>query len=275
MNRNTTMKTRILTGCALTLLAFLILAFSHIPLILSLACALLGLLCYYELRATLGYPGGIFSILCPCLAVVLPFLPSALFPPILFFLLFLCMAVLSTSLMRAAHAKIDLPKGVILLYLFLPLCLVGVRILREEAQGFYLLCLALFTAAANDTGAYFCGTCFGKHALSPIVSPKKTYEGAVGGLLFAFLLLGGLAIFLTLTGKLVIRSYFYFSAYIVSASLIGILGDLCFSAIKRLKGKKDYSTLLPGHGGVLDRIDSFLFVLPFTVLYNSLYPFFG
>ena len=269
------MKTRILTGCALTLFAALILTFSHIPLVLSLACALLGLLCYYELRATLGYPGGVFSILCPCLAVGLPFLPTAFFPPILFFLLFLCMAVLSTSLMRAAHAKITLPKGVILLYLFLPLCLVGVRILREGTQGFYLLCLALFTTAANDTGAYFCGTYFGRHPLCPVVSPKKTYEGAFGGLICAFILLGGLALVFTLSGKVVIPSYFYLTAYIVSASMVGILGDLCFSAIKRLKGKKDYSTLLPGHGGVLDRIDAFLFVLPFTVIFNVLCPLFA
>lgn len=105
-----------------------------------------------------------------------------------------------------------------------------------------------------DTGAYFCGRFLGKHKMNPRISPKKTWEGAFGGWLLGAALSFALAYFLIDTMTL---------PQILAASLIltitGQIGDLAFSEIKRNFGIKDFSDLLPGHGGVLDRVDSLVF----------------
>ncbi len=112
-----------------------------------------------------------------------------------------------------------------------------------------------------DTGAYFSGMMFGKHKLAPRISPKKTIEGALGGWVIGFL-----ASFLfgyMFLNKTYILAYPMSTLEIMIASLLlpitGQIGDLAFSAIKRNYGIKDFSSLLPGHGGVLDRLDSLMF----------------
>ena len=108
----------------------------------------------------------------------------------------------------------------------------------------------------SDMCAYFVGRAFGKHKLAPSVSPNKTWEGAAGGYLTGVI------------GSYVFARYFcgnYPESLILAAALIlpaiGEIGDLAFSAIKRRFGIKDFGSLLPGHGGVLDRVDSLLFCL--------------
>lgn len=132
----------------------------------------------------------------------------------------------------------------------------GLHMLYEirNTYGFeYLLLLALANYG-SDTGAYFTGVLFGEHKLIPRLSPKKTIEGAIGGIIF---------------GSVIAISYGYYVGIInnypiliIACILLTItsqIGDLIFSAVKRHFGVKDYSNLLPGHGGILDRIDSILF----------------
>jgi phosphatidate cytidylyltransferase len=131
--------------------------------------------------------------------------------------------------------------------------------LRQAPEGF-LLVAALFAAVwASDTGAYLVGMTLGRHRLIPAVSPKKSVEGAVGGLLFAAAAMILLAPYLqlaipraALTGLLL--------------SVTGQLGDLAESALKRHANIKDSGHFLPGHGGVLDRMDSLLFAAPLAWL---------
>ena len=108
------------------------------------------------------------------------------------------------------------------------------------------------------------GTRFGKHKLAPIVSPHKTWEGSAGGTACAVILLAAAAWILRRSGIVSVRMP-YLTVYLLIASCLSQLGDLTFSAIKRIAGIKDYGTLLPGHGGILDRFDSLVFVIPFTV----------
>ncbi len=114
-----------------------------------------------------------------------------------------------------------------------------------------------------DTGAYFSGRFFGKHKLNERISPKKTIEGSIGGCILGTVLASAFGMFTLST---------YHVAFLVIASFLmtifGQIGDLAFSAIKRNFNIKDYSNLLPGHGGVLDRIDSLVF--NFLVLYICL-----
>jgi len=118
----------------------------------------------------------------------------------------------------------------------------------------------------GDTGAYFIGSRFGKHKLIPKVSPKKSVEGAIGGLLLS----GLTAILLTYFFKLPFSTWFalFFG---ICIGIAGQLGDLIESAFKRAGGYKDSGNLLPGHGGFLDRIDSLILGIPVAFFFFSLY----
>jgi len=119
--------------------------------------------------------------------------------------------------------------------------------------------LAMLTTFANDTGAYFIGRARGKHKLAPTISPAKTWEGAVGGLICAILA----AIVVALVLNLISPFTFKYWQIIVLGFLISLfaqLGDLVESLLKRNMGVKESGNLLPGHGGILDRFDSLIFV---------------
>jgi phosphatidate cytidylyltransferase len=121
-----------------------------------------------------------------------------------------------------------------------------------------VLILALVSLA--DTGAYFAGNAWGRHKLAPSISPGKTREGAVGGLAVAL-------VYAIICGAFV--EGIAWVPYLFSAALIAVLsivGDLFESALKRQAGAKDSGTLLPGHGGILDRIDSATATLPVAAL---------
>lgn len=107
----------------------------------------------------------------------------------------------------------------------------------------------------NDTFAYLTGRLLGKHKLFERISPKKTWEGFIGGAVFAMIAGILMAYFLN-------KSYVTFATYAFVASVIGTLGDLVQSMLKRSVNVKDSGTILPGHGGILDRFDAVLFVIP-------------
>jgi phosphatidate cytidylyltransferase len=126
--------------------------------------------------------------------------------------------------------------------------------------GAWLLLDVAVCVWASDTFAYFCGRSLGRHKLAPTLSPNKTIEGALGGLCGALLVGAGFGywIHLPLLHSLMVG---------LLAGVLGPLGDLFESALKRELGIKDFGTLMPGHGGALDRIDSLLFVVPIAYLY--------
>ena len=119
---------------------------------------------------------------------------------------------------------------------------------------------------ASDIGAYFVGRAFGKHKLAPAISPGKTVEGLIGGLLFA-------------TGGAALATLWFFPELpykwsiplAVVMAAVGVLGDLAESAMKRGSGTKDAATILPGHGGLLDRLDSLLFGAPILYYFARFY----
>lgn len=132
--------------------------------------------------------------------------------------------------------------------------------------GVYLIFFALICALATDTGAQLTGMAIGKHKMSPNISPKKTVEGAIGGLITSFILN---AIALTLYNMIADVPLDMNLASIlliccVPISFMGMMGDLSASVLKRNFGIKDFGKIFPGHGGVMDRLDSTLFTLPCT-----------
>ncbi|MFO0702117.1 MAG: CDP-archaeol synthase [Nitrospira sp.] len=141
------------------------------------------------------------------------------------------------------------------LYVGLPLSTV-VSARSLPAGAFLVLFLAVVTWA-SDSGAYYAGTLWGKHPLMPSISPKKTYEGLLGGLIGA--IAAALLAQLWFASEL---SWIDAVALGILLTLTGLIGDLFESAIKRRTGVKDSGGILPGHGGMLDRIDSLLFTAP-------------
>lgn len=140
------------------------------------------------------------------------------------------------------------------LYLGLP---VGAMVVVREVEGWQALFLLVLTVSVSDTAQYFSGRAFGRRPLAPSISPKKTVEGAIGGFVFG-------AIFLAVVGRwwLPAASTPARAALGAAVVAVGIAGDLFESMLKRSAGVKDSSSLIPGHGGILDRLDALLFAAP-------------
>lgn len=148
-------------------------------------------------------------------------------------------------------------------------CLVFIRYLPWYVDGGYLpgvfmIVYTLFCAWFGDSGAYFVGTFLGKHKLCPNISPKKTVEGLIGGIVTV----GVVVAVQCLVYNLILPSEMKMNYVVLIpigmlASGAGVLGDLTASVIKRQYDVKDFGNLMPGHGGVLDRFDSVIFVAPF------------
>jgi phosphatidate cytidylyltransferase len=139
------------------------------------------------------------------------------------------------------------------LYIGLPLgALAAVRVAGPEPIGLLVIGIII-----SDSAQYYTGRTFGRHPLAPTISPKKTVEGAVGGLLFGgmAMVIGGLRVFPSASVTILV---------LMSAAVVGsgIVGDLFESLLKRSADLKDSSSLIPGHGGLLDRVDSWLFAGP-------------
>lgn len=132
--------------------------------------------------------------------------------------------------------------------------------------GVYLIFYALICALATDTGAQLTGMMFGKHKMSPNISPKKTVEGAVGGLVVSFALNAVAMIIYNNVAAipLGVETATILLVLCLPVSFMGMMGDLSASVLKRNFGVKDFGKIFPGHGGVMDRLDSSLFTLPCT-----------
>lgn len=141
---------------------------------------------------------------------------------------------------------------------------------RIQTGGAFLVWLIFLSAWGNDTCAYCVGMLIGRHKMSPKLSPKKSIEGAIGGVVGAAAL-GAIfgAVFAGQLSGALPRPTLDCAIICSAGALISIVGDLAASAIKRDHGIKDYSNLIPGHGGILDRFDSVIFVAP--VIYAMIY----
>ena len=187
-------------------------------------------------------------------------------------ILLFCVALFAE--MMLSHVKLRFEKialwfaaGLLIPFLFTSL----VRIHIMDGVGRYFIMIPFVMAFISDSGAYFAGKYLGQHKLAPVISPNKTIEGAIGGIIAAILgmLLYGLVLDIAFGFTV---NYLYACIYGMIGSLGGVFGDLCFSVIKRQTGIKDYGNLIPGHGGILDRFDSMMVVGPLAEILLILIP---
>ncbi|MDD2211443.1 MAG: phosphatidate cytidylyltransferase [Clostridia bacterium] len=226
---------------------------------LVLAVFLLTLLAFLEFRNIIKNT--------PCQAlVILLWVGALLFPlifllkynyilPLFVFYLLFCLGYYVVYYPR--YSPLDLSFTLLgIIYIFTGFF--HILLLRQLADGFWLVLYVFIVVWGTDTGAYVTGMMLGKHQLAPLLSPKKTREGLLGGLISGVLAAYIYSICIPLAvGKIL----FYMAPFV---SLAGQLGDLFESSLKRFAKIKDSGRIIPGHGGILDRFDSALWAAPVT-----------
>ena len=182
-------------------------------------------------------------------------------------------AFLLTMLFDHKRYTFDTATKFITVSLMISLMFIHVTFIRHADNGVLNLLVALIGCWITDSCAYFTGYACGRHKLAPTISPKKTIEGSIGGILGVIIILTAYA--------LIAANIFNITANVASAVIIGLicgilsqLGDLCASIIKRENNVKDFGNIMPGHGGVMDRFDSFIFVAPVVYYLLGIFPVF-
>ncbi len=274
------MKQRVITG-VLSGIIFIGALFLMNTIVFPIFVAFLSGMAVYEIEKAVGLKNKMIMAVSLVLSVAIPFivhfnlkLPVAAFGGVYVILIFIFM------LLRFEITKFEQAVTAIFSSVCVPYSFSLMIVFRDihkyfegytKVDGVYLLLFALFASWMTDIFAYFVGSKLGKHKLCPKISPKKSVEGAIGGVIGA-ILLNLLLLFVFkkffFEGESIL-SYITVAVLSVVLSIVSMFGDLAASTIKRNFGIKDFGKLLPGHGGIMDRFDSALFVMP--VLYSAIY----
>lgn len=267
------MKQRIISSAVgLVILGVVFALFDTI--VLNIAVAIIIVMALYEMITAAGQNRSPISYVAMVFGATIPFFRTGLIGQWLPSVCFLFALVLF-CLMLKYHSKTTAEQiGFIFFFTmsiaFATTCFVYMRDVFGTVVGFYAVLVTLCGAWLNDTGAYFAGVFFGKHKLAPEISPKKTVEGFIGGIIvstlsqfaFAFIYIQICAF----NGKAVEIHYLRLLFTAPFIALVSVIGDLSASVMKRQFKIKDFGNIMPGHGGVLDRFDSVLLAIP--LVYN-------
>ena len=278
------MKTRIITA-VVGIVVLIGVLFTFDTLIFNLVITAITLIALHEIYAALGFEKQGW----PLLGVLVPYtflimlssyelfrrlVMPASFLVVLFYAIYLVVRNGTISYQKASGLAMFSGIVIFCFYSFIRLK----ELLPVEEYGYdavFFILLILCFAWGGDTCAYFAGRAFGKHKLCPVVSPKKTVEGAIGGVLGTMVFGVAATLIYSIAAdrmEAFTRSNIGVSMYVVIALLacvaavLGIYGDLFASVVKRQCGIKDYGTIFPGHGGMLDRFASVMFMAPFVTM---------
>ncbi|MGN1159938.1 MAG: phosphatidate cytidylyltransferase, partial [Lachnospiraceae bacterium] len=257
---------RVRTGAVLTVIGIIVLCLSHIHYVLNTVAASLSILGIYELLHAVRADTFPRMLILSLLSIIICFFEIPYYPVMLSIVWGIAVIAFFVLMKRIGTYRIASFVSILPCILMLPLFFRSFVEIRLARYGLYYLILVILGCIINDVTAYFVGKAIGKRKLAPAISPGKTVEGGTGGLVASTLILIILSAVLSHCTGIKIRYGFLF-LYLILASLVGQFGDLSMSVIKRSVGIKDFGKILPGHGGVLDRFDSLLFVAPFAVLF--------
>lgn len=272
------MKTRIITALVAICVLVPVLIFSN-TWILPIAAAFCAALAVFEMLRCCGLDKK-YALSVPLVAIgaIAP-LSVRLFDdfsalltyamPLIIALVFYFLALMVFSKGKISVEDISVAGFTSFYIIFAFVALIALR--YYEPMGAYTYILVFVGAWITDIFAYFCGMLFGKHKLIPEVSPKKTVEGSVGGIIFCGLsfILYGVILKYGLQVQFDVN-YIQLFVYGIAASLVSQIGDLSMSAVKRHYGIKDFGKIFPGHGGMLDRFDSILAVSSVLFILNEI-----
>lgn len=276
------MKVRIISAAVGLVILGFVLAFFDTA-ILNAAVAIISAISVYELLNATNKDRPKFpEFMCVLMAAAIPFSPMPVFkgflPLCAYILVFIEVCIL---IKYHKTIKFEQFTSDFFFSFVIPVTYTMFIYLRDKNNMYVGLCYVLIALAAawtTDTGAYFVGVKFGKHKLCPEISPKKTIEGAVGGVVFSLicmlLICFGMQKLSTvyLNGAIEVN-YIYILIFAPILSFISMIGDMAASIIKRQHGIKDFGNIMPGHGGIVDRFDSVLMVLPAVYLISNFFPF--
>lgn len=218
--------------------------------------ALLGLDEFYRMTLPTRRVEGLLAAALGSSLTIIPLLSQSLFIPALSALVLLaalCLLFRFRDIRQAAQEWSLFTAGL----LYVPILLAQLLLLRAEPYGYAWILLMLLIVMAGDSAAYYIGSAFGRHKLYPAVSPNKSIEGSLGGL--AGSVAGAFVARLTFFPQLGVTDCLVMA---ILLGMLGQLGDLFESLLKRSCGVKDSGGIIPGHGGILDRLDSILFAAP-------------
>ena len=215
-----------------------------------------------------------------CFGALIPFVNVNIIGKILPTVCFaFVLIVFITILKHHETAKIDQMGFVLLFTILITFSTNNFVYMRDKfgaIVGLYGILVTLCGAWITDAGAYFVGSAIGKRKLCPNISPKKTVEGVIGGIVFALVAQIAIGVvytaFCAYIGVTVSIHYIMLMLLSPVMSIVGVIGDLIGSLIKRQYGIKDFGTIMPGHGGALDRFDSVLTVMPLVYNIFLFYP---
>ena len=276
------MKTRVITALVgIVVLVLVMLTFN--TMVFNLVVAAVALIGMHEVYAALGFDRKdwlLYAVQVPYTLLVMlssyqkprGAVMAASFALILFYCIYLVVRNGTVSYQKVSGLLMF--SGIIVFCFY---SLIHLKVLLPVEQysydAIFFILLILCFAWGGDTCAYFAGRAFGKHKLCPKVSPKKTVEGAVGGvlgtMLFGVIITVAYSVIADRTeaftqSNIGVSMYLIIALLGVVAAVLGIYGDLFASVVKRQCGIKDYGTIFPGHGGILDRFDSVMFIAPFV-----------
>ncbi len=259
------MKTRIISGAALIIIvAALFWLQLSLPVVLVIAAAILGAIGVFEiLNNTKLCQNKALLVISVLPALIVPFVAMG-YLAVPLTLVYTLYAIIVFVLILKFHSKLDIKSvlSVLVLPIFISFAFATVVCVTQYGNVglFYILAVLCWSSLA-DTGAYFVGVTFGKHKMAKIISPKKSWEGFVGGMLSGLI---GILLLCLMYDKVYVFEVNYIAMLIITPLFValGVLGDLTASLIKRKCDIKDFGNLIPGHGGVMDRFDSILMITP-------------
>ncbi len=263
--------TRTFTSVFIFFIFAAIVATSFLNFVFEITIGLLCAVCVYELVNSLNLKSKSACILPIVYALFLPisfcFADSLKISPYYFLILITFIFIILMNLFAMKNIdKIKFNDGaaLILSSVVITSFLSNIIILRHiDSHGLiYMILVIVCFAWATDVFAYIIGMLFGKHKLSPKISPKKSIEGSIGGTVFSVLITIAALYIYSVVADVQVK-FGLAIIYSILCSVIGQIGDLSFSYIKRSYNIKDFGKVLPGHGGVLDRLDSTIFIVPF------------
>ena len=256
---------RTLTGIGITVVVYGIIAYAHIPQVIIFATALLNIAAVLEIFHATGKDNKRWlKNLCAAVAVLLSLWQLPLYEN--WILLLLPVSIFLFGWMMAHQKQCDFDRywKTICIVLLVVLLFKAIPHLCQKEYGKLYLLMAITLCFATDVAAYLIGSRYGKHKLIPQVSPNKTVEGAVAGIVASVIVMLLFDWYWKANG---VGRCEHHILYAITASVMGQFGDLSMSVIKRIGGVKDFGSFLPGHGGILDRFDSHLFCIAYTLLF--------